>query len=105
MPYFALFYQELADGYVEKRAAHREEHLRLARESYDRGELIFGGALADPLDSALLVFQAPSASVVEAFVKRDPYVRSGLIRRWSIRPWTVVVGNGPHPRDRERAGS
>lgn len=99
MPYFALFYQELADGYAEKRAAHREEHLRLARESYDRGELIFGGALADPVDGALLVFQAVSASVVEGFVKRDPYVRSGLIKRWSIRPWTVVVGNGPHPRD------
>lgn len=105
MPYFALFYHELAAGYLEKRAAHREDHLRLARESYDRGELIFGGALADPVDGALLVFQADSASVVEEFVKRDPYVRSGLIKRWSIRPWTVVVGNGPHPRVAQSAAS
>lgn len=98
MPYFALYYQKLVDDYVEKRGAHRDDHLRLARASYDRGELIFGGALADPIDGALLIFQAPDISVVQEFVKNDPYVRNGLVKRWAIRPWTVVVGNGPHPR-------
>ena len=31
-------------------------------------------------------------SVVEAFVGRDPYVANGVVTRWRIRPWTVVVG-------------
>jgi hypothetical protein len=30
--------------------------------------------------------------VVEAFVRRDPYVAAGVVTRWRIRPWTVVIG-------------
>src|SRR5713226_4977817 len=92
MPYYALFYQELADGYVERRAAHRDEHLKLAREYQARGELVLAGALANPVDGALLIFRGPDASVVERFVSSDPYVRNGLIKRWQIREWSVVVG-------------
>lgn len=105
MPYFALLYQQVCDNYVEKRAAHRDAHLALARESYDRGELLLGGAFADPIDSALLVFQGPDASVVEKFVARDPYVQNGLITRYAIRNWNVVVGNAPHPRANQAAAS
>ncbi|HUI76222.1 MAG TPA: YciI-like protein [Candidatus Acidoferrum sp.] len=97
MPYFALFYQKLVDGYPEKRAAYREEHLTLAKEFFSRGELVLAGALANPMDGALLIFRGPDASVVERFVARDPYVRNGLIKRWQIREWTVVVGNTPEP--------
>jgi uncharacterized protein len=97
MPYFALFYLEVADGYAEKRAAHRQEHLTLAKEFHARGELVLAGALANPMDSALLIFRGPDASVVERFVAHDPYVRNGLIKRWQIREWTVVVGNTPEP--------
>jgi len=32
------------------------------------------------------------AATVEAFVKGDPYVVGGLVMRWRIRPWTVVIG-------------
>ena len=103
MPYFALHYQQVCENYVEKRAAFREIHLGLAREFYDRGELLLGGALTDPIDSALLVFIAPDASVVESFVARDPYVQNGLITRYAIRNWNVVVGNAPHPRVAESA--
>jgi uncharacterized protein len=97
MPYFALFYQELVEGYVEKRAAHREEHLTLAKDFFSRGELVLAGALTNPIDGALLVFRGPDASVVERFVARDPYIRNGLIKRWQIREWAVVVGVTPEP--------
>jgi len=46
MPYFALMY-DMVDDFVARRAAFRDEHLRLARESYARGELVLAGALAD----------------------------------------------------------
>ena len=38
----------LADDYLERRAAMRDEHLSLAREAHDRGELLLAGALPDP---------------------------------------------------------
>lgn len=92
MPYYALFY-EMVEDFVTRRAPFRDEHLRLARESYSSGELILAGALADPPAGALLVFNAPDASTVEAFVQSDPYVASGVVKQWKVRPWTVVVGN------------
>jgi len=81
----------LAEDYLERRAALREEHLALARAAHERGELLLAGALPDPYDRALLVWTAPR-EVVEAFVADDPYVRLGLVTGWSIRDWNVVIG-------------
>ena len=89
--YYVLLYDYVKDA-VEKRAPHREEHLRLAAEALKKGELILGGALADPVDSAILVFECDDKSVVEAFVGSDPYVKNGIVTAWRVRPWTVVVG-------------
>jgi len=92
MKYFALFY-DVVDDFVSRRSAYREEHLRLAREAHRRGELLLAGALADPPDRALLVFRAADRSVVEEFARHDPYVTNGLVTRWEVRPWAVVVGD------------
>ena len=90
MQHYLLVYHVVGD-YVARRAPLREEHLRLARAAHDRGELILGGALADPVDKALLVFRCQDRAVVERFVENDPYVRNGLVPQWEIRPWTVVI--------------
>lgn len=81
----------LAEDYLERRAALREEHLGLARAAHERGELLLAGALPDPFDRALLVWTAPREAV-ERFVAADPYVRNGLVTGWTIRDWNVVVG-------------
>jgi uncharacterized protein YciI len=93
MGYYALFYREVVPDFVTERAAYREEHLGLAREAHSRGELLLAGALADPPDGALLVFRGGDDTPAQEFVRKDPYVRNGLVKRWEIRPWTVVVGN------------
>jgi uncharacterized protein len=92
MGYYALIY-ELIDEYIERRTAFRAEHLKLAAASHARGELVLAGALADPPDQALLIFQATDRSVPERFVREDPYVINGLVKSWNVRPWTVVIGN------------
>jgi uncharacterized protein YciI len=92
MKYFALFYK-VVDDYVSRRSLYRAEHLRLAREAHRRGELVLGGALTDPADGALLVFRAAERSVVEDFARNDPYVTNGLVTRWEIRSWAVVIGD------------
>ncbi len=92
MKYYALFY-EVVDDFVARRAPFRDEHLRLASLAHDRGEIVFAGALAEPADRALIVFHAADKSKVEAFARRDPYVANGLVKKWEVRPWTVVIGN------------
>ena len=88
--YWLLFY-DLVDDYLERRAPLREQHLGLANEYVERGELVLAGALADPADQAVLVFRADDAAVVETFVQNDPYVAAGLVTQWTIRKWTVVI--------------
>lgn len=92
MNYYALIYY-VVDDYISRRSSYRDEHLRLAREANHRGQLVLAGAFSDPADRALLVFRAPDKSVIEGFIKQDPYIINGLVTRWEIRPWTVVVGN------------
>ena len=90
MNYFILIYYVVED-YVTRRAPYREEHLGLAREAHSRGELILGGALGDPADRALLVFRCPDKAAVEGFVQNDPYFNNGLVARYEIQPWAVVI--------------
>lgn len=89
--YYLLFYKTV-ENYIERRAPYRAEHLKMAREAADSGQLVMGGALADPADGAVLVFRGDGPEAAEAFAKNDPYVKNGLIREWSVRPWTVVIG-------------
>lgn len=90
--HYALVY-ELVDDYIERRAALREEHLALARAAADRGDLLLGGAFAEPPDRALLVWDVDDVATIREFVDTDPYVAHGLVREHQIRPWTVVVGS------------
>jgi uncharacterized protein len=86
--HYLLIY-ELAPDYLERRGAFRSEHLKLAWEAEG---LLAGGALNDPVDRAVLLFEGDSPAAAERFANADPYVRNGLVRRWEVRPWTTVVG-------------
>jgi hypothetical protein len=35
-----------------------------------------------------------SPAVAEEFAKADPYVLNGIVKRWYVREWTTVVGEG-----------
>lgn len=90
MNHFALQYEVVPD-YLERRQPLRPEHLALAKRFQAEGKLLLAGAY-DPPDGALLVFRAERREDVEAFVKADPYVAHGLVTRWTVKAWTVVVG-------------
>jgi hypothetical protein len=89
--HYLLLY-DVTEDYVTRREAFRAEHLALSWQAQERGELLLGGALADPVDGAVLLFQGDSPRAAEAFAAADPYVRNGLVTRWRVRPWTTVVG-------------
>ena len=91
--HFLLLY-DVVDDYVERRAPYRTQHLSLIRQAHDRGELVMAGALSDPADGAVLVFRGPSPQPAESFAQADPYVLNGLVKRWRVRPWNTVVGDG-----------
>jgi uncharacterized protein YciI len=51
--HYLLMY-ELSADYLERRAEFRTEHLKLAWEAQERGEIVIAGALAEPSDYAIL---------------------------------------------------
>jgi uncharacterized protein YciI len=97
--HYLLFYDG-GPGYAERRVPFRAAHLAYARAAADRGELLLGGAYADPIDGAVLLFECDSPAPVEAFAAADPYVTNGVVTGWRVRAWTTVVGDraaGPPP--------
>jgi uncharacterized protein YciI len=90
MAHFLLRYT-LAPDYLERRGAYRAAHLSLAWEAAERGALLLGGAVGDPVESALLLFT--DADAARAFARADPYVSHGLVTHWEVLPWATVVGD------------
>ncbi len=91
--HYLLFY-DVVDDYVTRRVPLRDAHLALARAAVARGELVLGGALAAPVDGAVLLFKGSSPDVAAVFARSDPYVLNGLVKAWRVREWTTVVGPG-----------
>jgi uncharacterized protein YciI len=91
MKHFLLLY-DVGDDYLARRGEFRDAHLNKAWQSHARNELVLGGALADPVDGAVLLFRAESRSIVEEFARTDPYVVNGLVIRWRVREWLTVAG-------------
>jgi uncharacterized protein len=90
--HYLLFY-ELVDDYLTRRGEFRPEHLTKGWQAVERGELVVGGALTGPADTAVLLFKGNSPEVAEKFASNDPYVLHGLVRRWYVREWMTVVGD------------
>jgi uncharacterized protein YciI len=91
MAHFLLIY-DFTDDYFERRGQFRAEHLAYAWAASERGELLAGGALADPVDQGMLLFEADSPDTPESFARDDPYVTNAIVIGWRVRPWTTVVG-------------
>lgn len=92
MNYYILSYK-LADNYLKDRGQYRAEHLGMAKEATERGELVLGGAMDDPADEAILIFRGDDDKTAKAFAENDPYLKNGLIKKWEVRKWNAVIGS------------
>lgn len=89
MAHWLLTY-DLAPDYLARRGEFRDAHLGLAWQAAEAGTLLLGGAVGDPVESALLLFT--DKDTARAFAEADPYVASGIVTQWRVVPWTTVVG-------------
>jgi uncharacterized protein YciI len=98
--HYVLFY-DVVENYAERRVPFRADHLAHAKQAAARGELVLGGAFANPIDGTMLLFKGSSPAAAEAFATADPYVTNGLVTKWRVREWTTVVGDlAEHPLPR-----
>lgn len=85
-----LLRYEYVEGIVEKRAPHREAHLKRINTERDAGRLFVAGAVGDPPSGAAIGFSGVSREHVEDWLAADPYVTAGLVVRYSVEPWKLV---------------
>jgi uncharacterized protein len=56
----------------------------------DRGDLLMIGTFDEPMNGeAMGVFTSREAS--EEFASGDPFVLTGVVAAWSVRPWNEVL--------------
>ena len=91
MNYYILFYTTV-ENYIEQRVQFREEHLALAKQEFELGNLVLAGAFDESADGAALIFKGETIKAAEEFAKNDPYVKNGLIKEWKVRELKVVIG-------------
>ena len=89
-----LLHYEFAPDYLARRSEFRSVHLGLAWQAVERGDLVLGGAVGDPIDGGLLLFRGESPAAAVDFAEADPYVVNGLVTNWNVKPWHTVIGAG-----------
>ena len=90
---YILLTLDYVENMLEKRGPYREEHINGAKKAFEQGKCAMAGALTDPVDTGVFVFKNVDKEFVENFVKNDAYYKAGLVPKYTIRPWMVVVGN------------
>jgi uncharacterized protein YciI len=94
-PKFVLLY-ESAEDVAARAPAHFAAHRARLDEFHARGELLMVGTFGDPqTQGSMAIFTSRRA--VEDFVKGDPFVLNGVVRRWEIREWRDIYGAGREP--------
>ena len=82
---------ETVPDYVERREAYRPAHRERLLKMKEEGKVMMGGAWADPVDGALLIFRAESLAEVQRMIEEDPYHQHGLWPAVRIREWNVAI--------------
>jgi uncharacterized protein len=76
----------------EKIASVRPSHRQYLTGLREKGQLVICGPFTDDA-GGLIVYDADSPAAVETILKGDPFYTNGIIAKYQVRPWKVVMGN------------
>jgi len=105
--HYMLFYDYVPD-YPERRGRFRDAHLRRIEAALARGELVLGGAFADPADGAMILFEADSPAVPRPSRGRIPTSSKGSSPAGGCgngRPWSGATRRSRSRRPRGSEGA
>jgi uncharacterized protein len=68
------------DDILRRRDPVRDRHREYLQAGYDRGELLFAGALQDPIERGVLILRTSSRGDALSWATADPVVQAGLVR-------------------------
>jgi uncharacterized protein len=84
---YVLLYDAAAD--LDRARAVFPAHRARWQDFVARGELLMIGPFTDPRQGAMGVFATREAA--EQFVRLDPFVLEGVVKKWELREWREAV--------------
>ena len=87
---YILLYGAATD--LDRARQHFPEHRAAWKEFQDRGELLMIGPFSSPDQGAMGIFTTREAA--EQFLRRDPFVREGVVKEWELREWREAIFPG-----------
>src|ERR1035441_8631089 len=92
----AVVFYESAPDVATQAPAHQPAHRARWHEFSRRGELLMIGPFANAQDDgAMGVFTSRAAA--EEFVRGDPFVLGGVVRKWTILDWNELLRSDGNP--------
>ena len=86
----AVALYEMTPDIMSEVPAHMSAHQERWQEFVQRGELLMIGPFANAQeDGAMGIFTTREAA--EEFVRGDPFVLNGIVRKWVIRDWIEAL--------------
>ena len=81
------------DDFLPLAQANHQGHVARLHEFRDRGVLLMVGTLDEPMNGdAMGIFTTREAA--EEFIAGDPFVLTGVVAGWTVRPWNEVLQPG-----------
>ena len=84
------------EGAVARRSEVRPAHLEGIRPLVERGHVPLGGAILDEagrMVGSVMVVDFPTREELEAWLRTDPYVASGVWKQIEVHPYRAAVGS------------
>ena len=86
---YVVFY-ESAEDVVTKAPAHFAAHRSHWDAFRDQGTLVMIGPFANAQEhGSMAIFTTREAA--EEFVRNDPFVLNGVVKKWEIREWSEAL--------------
>ena len=93
MQYLVIAYDGKDEKALERRLAAREAHLKLAKENYENGILLYGAGILDDdgkMIGSMLLCEFPSSKELDQWLKIEPYVIGKVWKRIEVNQCQVV---------------
>jgi uncharacterized protein YciI len=73
-----------------------QAHVARTKQLHEQGSVLMAGAFVpQPGEGLQTMAVCPSREEAEELARGDPFVKNGLVSRWSIREWHDMFGGGP----------
>lgn len=97
--YYVVFAESTFSSWEDVRrqaGAALQQHLAQSRRLHEEGKVLMSGVFLDhPGEPVTTMAVLTSREDAEAYMRDDPFVAQGMVRRWYVREWANMFYTPP----------